>query len=438
MSRRSLLAVMCIGYFLVLLDVSALNVALPRLRAALETDSRTLSWVISGYAVPFASLLLFGGALGDRAGHRRIVLCGLVLFGLGSAGCALAPSIGALIATRAVQGIGAAALLPGTLAVINREFPPNERTRAIGIWAAVGGLALPAGPLVGGLVLTATSWRAVFWLNVPLVAFAVLAVARLAPRDQPDPTRRVDPAGATLAALALGLLAWAAATESPWIGLGALLALGGFLLAEARVRHPMVPLPMFADRGFSVANAAAFAMNFTAQGMLFLLTLFLQNTQHRSVLAAGLGAFPAFALLVLVPPFASRLIGRYGAPAVTVGGLVLAVAGLALLLPVGAGTPYLGLVPGLLVWGAGLGLITPAVVAGATGTVPPERAGLASGLNNTARQAGNAVGVPAFAAIGGFGGAAGIAALVCAAAAVSVAASRAGRSIGAPRAGCPG
>ncbi len=406
-SPRAVLTTMCVGYFLVLLDVSALNVALPQLRADLGAGSAGLAWVIAGYAVPFAALLLASGTTGDRIGHRRVVLCGLAVFGIGSLGCAVAPTVGVLIVARVVQGIGAALLLPGTLALIARTYRDEARARAIGVWAAIGGLALPAGPLLGGALVAATGWRSVFWLNLPLVAAAMVAVVRAVPADHGDPQCRLDPVGSVLAAVLLGLVAYAAADGSLMAVVIAALALVALIAVERRQAQPMLPLDLFGRRDFLTSNVGAFAMNTTAQGMLFLQTLFLQTVQHRSPFQAGLAALPAFVLLVAIPPVASRLIGRWGSVPFVVSGFLAVAVGIGLYVTVRADSPYVALLPVLVLWGFGLGLLTPALVAGAIGAVPRERAGLASAVNNSARQAGNAVGVPAAAAIAGPAGASG-------------------------------
>jgi DHA2 family methylenomycin A resistance protein-like MFS transporter len=400
-----LFAAMCVGIFLVLLDVTALNVALPSIGQQLHAGSAELAWVVDGYAVPFATLLLVGGTVGDLTGHRRMVLVGLVVFGVGSLGCALAPAAAVLVAARAVQGVGAALLLPGTLAVITRAYPgAGERARAIGIWAAVGALAAPAGQLVGGLLVQITGWPAVFWLNVPLVAAAVLATVLVVPADRGDRGRRADPAGTLLAVVTLGAFVYAAAEKSlPAVPLG-VAGLVAFVLVERRVADPMVPLELFGRRRFSLANLAAFAMNAATLGTLFILTQLLQGSQHRPAALAGLAAMPAFLLLALVGPVGGRLVGRYGSRRLIVAGAALAGLGIGLLALSGPRTPYLLMAPALVVWGLGLGLLTPSVVSGAVNAVPDNRAGLASAVSNTARQAGGAIGVAGCAAIAGTAG----------------------------------
>lgn len=372
---------MCVGYFLVLLDVSALNVALPSLPAS----EGLLPWVITAYAIPLAALLLAAGAIGDRFGHRRVVQTGLVGFGVGSVLCGVAPSGAALVGSRVVQGIGAALLLPGTLAVIARTYDGPARARAIAMWAAIGGAALPAGPLVGGVLVSALGWRAVFWLNVPVIAAALVLVPRVVPGDGGDPQQRIDLWGSAVVAVALG----AAATGHPVGGLVAAAAVVALIVKPMPSLHVLTaPIP-------AASVAAGFVMNAGSQGILFLVTLLLQVHDGHSPVVAGLMMFPAFAMLVVVPPACGRLLQRYGAVHVAMAGLAVVAAGLGWL---SLGAPLLG---PLLLWGIGLGILTPAVVSGALQGVPRERAGLASAASNAARQAGNALGVPFCSSIAG-------------------------------------
>jgi len=389
--RTPLLVTMCVGYFLVLLDVTVVNVALPQMGAHLGVGGAALSWAVTGYSVPFAALLLAAGTTGDRLGHRRIVLAGLAVFGLGSLGCAASPSLGVLVVARAVQGVGAALLLPGTLAEISRAFPePRERARAIGVWASIGGLALPAGPLLGGLLMAHASWRAVFWINVPIVLAAIVVAAVVLPRRAGDPTRRPD-----LPGTALGV-------EKSWAAFAAsLVALAAFLAVQRRSEHPVLPIRLFADRSFTRPNLGAVVMNSTCQGMLFVLSLLLQDVQGRTALQAGLAVLPVFLPLALLPPLSGRLVGRFGAARVAGVAFVLCAAGVSLLATAGAATRYLAMAPALLVWGVGLGLLTPAIVTAAVSAVPGEQSGLASAVNNTARQAGGSVGIAMLAALAG-------------------------------------
>ena len=401
---------MCVGYFLVLLDVTIVNVALPDIGRHLGGGVAGLQWVVDGYALALASLLLAVGTAGDLRGHKRVVLRGLVLFGAGSLACGLAPNIGFLVAARVFQGIGAALMLPGTLAIISRAFPErSQQARAIGIWAAIGSIALPVGPLLGGVLVQSFGWRSVFLLNVPLVAFATLAAVRTVEESLNEVRRRFDRAGTTLGA---GLLAVATFTViragergfDPLVGAGAALAVAlvaGFLRAERTSADPMLPLSLFRRRAFRAANAAAGVMNFATLGLLFLLTQYLQGIRHHSALAAGVALLPLAAPLSLLSPLTGHLTSRLGPKLPMLLGLVLLAAAGVTLLDVSPASGFGSLLPTLLLWGIGIGLLTPAVVAAAVASVEPERAGLASGVNNTARQTGGVFGVAIFGAIAG-------------------------------------
>jgi DHA2 family methylenomycin A resistance protein-like MFS transporter len=404
------LSVMCIAYFLVLLDVTIVNVALPQIGRGFGATISALQWVVDGYALALATLLLAGGTIGDRRGHRRVVLTGLVIFGVASAGCGAAPDIDALIGARVLQGIGAALALPGTLAIISQAFPERgEQARAIGIWAGVGSVALPAGPLLGGGLVSGIGWRAVFYLNVPIVAVAVLVAARVVHESRGARGRRLDRVGVILGALVLAPLTFAIiqvghhglrASVIASVTLAAV-ALAAFLVAERRSADPMLPLGLFHRPAFCAANAVAGAMNLGTLGLLFLLTLYLQTIQHRTPLDAGVALLPLFSPLAILAPLAGRLTARLGPRLPMAAGLIFAGLGVALLARLQIGSPYLDLLPAMLAWGIGLGLLTPAVVAAAVAAVDPDRAGLASGVNNTARQAGGAVGIATFGAIAG-------------------------------------
>jgi DHA2 family methylenomycin A resistance protein-like MFS transporter len=411
-SPWAVLVVMCVGYFLVLLDVTIVNVALPTIGSDVGAGVSGLQWVVDGYALALASLMLAGGTVGDLYGHKRIVLAGLVVFGAGSLGCGLAPGVAALVAARVVQGVGAALLLPGTLAIISRAFASGaEQAKAIGIWAGVGSLALPAGPLLGGALIDSVGWRAIFLVNVPLAAASFLAALVLV-RESVDPRgRRLDPAGSVLGTVTLLAVTFAAieggrsGAAAPAVVAAAVCAvalLGAFVRVERRLgEHALLPLGLFRRPQFALANAAAGTMNLGTLGTLFVLTLFLQAVQHRSALAAGIALVPLFAPLAVLAPLAGRVTSRIGPRVPVATGLALAAAGLALLDLADQRSGYATALPAFLLWGVGLGILTPAVVAAAIAAVPNERAGLASAINNTARQAGGAVGIAVAGAIAG-------------------------------------
>ena len=408
--RRLLLVVMCVGYFLVLLDVTVVNVAVPAIGDDLATGVSGMQWVVDGYAVTLAALLLAAGTVGDVTGHRPVVLLGLSVFGIASAVCAAAPTTGVLVGARVGQGLGAALLLPGTLAVISRAYPDaGEQARAIGVWAGVGSVALPAGPLLGGLLVDGAGWRWVFLVNVPIVLVAGLLSARLLPHDRAAAGRELDVAGTVLGAVTLAAATFAVielGRTGPDLAVllavvAAVVCAVGFVLAERRAAQPMLPLQLFGNRQFSTANAVAGSMNLCTLGLLFVLTLYLQHLQGRSALEAGVAVLPLFLPLVVLPPFVGAVISAVGPKLPAIAGLAVSAVGVALMTTWSADTPYLHLVPALLCWGVGMGILTPAVVAAAIGAVPSDRSGLASGINNTARQTGGAIGIAAYGALAG-------------------------------------
>ncbi|MBS1846053.1 MAG: MFS transporter [Actinobacteria bacterium] len=402
--RAPALAVASAGYFFVLLDVTIVNVALARIGSGLGGSRSELQWVVDAYALVLAAGMLGAGDLADRLGSRRLFLAGLVAFGGASAACAVAPSASALIAARAVQGMGAAAILPSSLAIVNQLFPdPAERPKAIGVWAGLGGSALVLGPVLGGLLVGPLGWRTIFWLNVPLVVAALAGGLLTLPEGARAKGARVDVAGQTLGTAALAALVFAL-IEGGKNGFGAIPALvgiamalasfTGFLAAERRAPRPLLDLGWFRRAEFTGANAGAGLMNLGTLGGLFALGLFLQETEGLSPLEAGLALVPLALPLAALTPFTGRLVGRVG-PRLPAG------VGLAL-----SGTGYLGAAlvgdsnidtpigwAFLLVAGAGMGVAVPGLVAGATEALGPDRAGIASAVNNTSRQVGGAIGV---------------------------------------------
>lgn len=369
---------LCGGYFLVLLDVTVVNVALPSIGAGLHASASGLAWVVDAYTIPLAALLLASGAIGDNLGHRRVVVTGFCGFGTASVVCALAPGMTALIAGRALQGVCAALMLPGTLAMLAESAPDDRaRARAVGLWAAVGGAALPAGPFLGGVLAEAAGWRAVFWLNVPVIVAALVTVGRPAPSGHHQ-ARGSRPAPS----------AHHQARED------------GVPLIERAARRPLLLVPASARRPLAAACVVAGLMNFCALGSLFLLTQVFQDAHGLSPLAAGLLLLPAMLPLPLLGPLAGRLTARIGPWRGSAVGLAVAAAGLAGI-AASVGRPvYAVLLGSLALWGAGLGILTPAIVTAAL-RATPAAPGTASGASNTARQAGGALGVAVFAALAG-------------------------------------
>jgi len=408
--RWPLILALCGGYFLVLLDVTVVNVALPQIGAELHAGSAGLAWTVDAYSVPLAALLLASGTIGDRIGHRTVVLIGMVCFGVASAACALAPTIGVLVAARAVQGVGAALMLPGTLALlVQAGSDESSRNRLVGVWAAIGGAAAPAGPVIGGILVQAAGWRAVFWLAVPVIAATLVPVIRLTTPDaEPQQESQVDWAGAALLVitLACAVTAIIQAPSSPsltWIlAAASATALVCFLVVERRTPSPLLPIPRSARRPLALASLVAGVMNLCALGGLFLLTQIFQDVHHLSPLMAGLFTLPAMLPLPLLGAPAGRLATRIGVWRTSALGAAIAAAGMtgiaATVANTGAG--YIALAAFLALWGTGLGVLTPAIVTAAV-KATPTTPGLASGTSNTARQTGGALGIATFAVIAG-------------------------------------
>lgn len=407
--RRLLLAVMCTGMFLVQLDVTVVNVALPAIRDGLGAGLAGQQWVVDGYSVVLASLLLTGGALGDRFGHGLLVVSGMALFGVASLACGLAPGAGVLVAARAVQGVGAAMLLPCTLAVITHAFPGRaEQARAIGVWSGISALALPAGPPLGGALVSALGWRSVFLVNVPITVLAVPAVLGLARGVRGEHVRRLDVPGSALVAVALAATVYAVieggsrGSELAWAALAAAVLSGvAFLGRERAAAEPLLPPALLRNRPFVSANLVAAAMNGVGVGTIFIATLYLQTVQHRSALLGGALLVPLFAPLAALAPVTGRITARWGPRPPVLAGLVVGGLGSAALCGLEPGSGYARFLPVLLGVGAGMGLITAAVISAAVGAVPAERAGLASGANNTARLAAGSLGVAIYGAVTG-------------------------------------
>ncbi len=402
------LAPACLGYFFVLLDVTVVNVALANMSSDLGTTRDGLQWVVDGYALVLASLMLSAGDIADLVGRRRVFGGGLVLFGTSSLICALAPSAGVLVAGRAIQGLGAAAILPTSLAIINHAFAESEeRTKAIGFWAALGSLALVAGPLAGGALVDSIDWRAIFWLNLPLTAIALGLTLGLVEESSDPGERSIDIRGQVFAVGALAGLVFflieggRLGRTSPGVLLAVAIAMIGgiaFLRTELARRDPMLELRYFRDRTFSAANADSALMNLGTLGALFAFSIYLQQEQGESPIQAGLHILPWTGTLAIFAIAGSRIAQRLG-PRLPAG-LGLGLTGVSFiavaLLPSQDGVAAL-VVLGLA--GVGLGVATPALVSAATAAVPAPRAGMAAAVNNTARQAGGAIGVALIGAI---------------------------------------
>ena len=403
------LGAMCFALFMIMLDNTVVNVALPSIQDDLDASLSGLEWTINAYTLSFAVLLITGGRLGDIFGRRRMFLFGVAVFALSSAAIGLAPSQAALGVGRAVQGVGAAFMMPATLSIITVTFPPTERGKAIGTWAGVSALALAIGPVVGGALTEYVSWRAIFFLNLPVAAGAV-AVTLFATRESRDETttHTIDWPG--IAALSVGLTALVLAlVEGNAWGLGspeivALLAtaaagLVAFTLLEPRVREPMVDFALFRSRTFLGANVIAFVISFAMLATFFFIALYMQNILGYSAVEAGVRFLPATLMIVLVAPIAGRLTDRVGPRPLIVTGLTLTAVGLFLQTRIDTDSGYGLLLPSFVILGVGIALVTSPMSTAAMNAVEAHKAGVASGILSMSRIVGATFGVAAIGAL---------------------------------------
>jgi len=402
------LALASLGLFMVALDTLVVTTALPVLRVDLGASLPDLEWTVNIYNLAFACLLLTGAALGDRFGRRRMFAIGLGVFTTASAAAALSPSVGALIAARAFQGAGAALVMPLTLTLISAAFPAEKRGAAIGLWGGIAGLAVAAGPVVGGAVVDGISWHWIFWLNVPIgLVLIPLSLARLSesfgPRPQLDLVG-LPLAGAGMLGLTWGLIrsstvGWTSAEVVLTLAAGAALV-AAFLAYERRARSPMLPLELFRHRGFSAANGVSFFMYAGLFGTLFLMAQFLQNALGYSPLQAGIRLLPWTATPMVIAPLAGGLADRFGNRPFMILGMVMQAVGLGwVALIASPHVGYLELGIALTIAGIGTSLCFPTVANSVMGSVPPQEAGPASGTNSSLRELGGVFGVAILAAI---------------------------------------
>ena len=390
-SGRWLLAVAVLGSGIAFLDPTVVNVALPDIGRDLHASTSTLQWILNGYSLTLASLILLGGSLGDRYGRRRIFVAGTGLFTIASLLCAVAPSAELLVVAGLVQGVGGALLTPGSLAMVESGFRPADRARAIGAWSGLGGVAGALGPLVGGVLVGAVSWRAVFLINLPLGIFIVVMAARHVPETR-DPMAggRLDFRGVILAAVGLGGTTYAL-IEAPAHGASlpvvvmataGVVALIAFVLAERHAGNPMMPLSMFSSRQFSAANAVTFVVFGAFSGVFFLLVAFVQISLGYSPLAAGAATLPITALMLVGSAPAGALAQRIGPRIPLTVGPLIAALGLILMAQIHPGDSYLtSVLPPVIVFGAGLTLVVAPVTATVMAAADERHSGIASGIN---------------------------------------------------------
>jgi DHA2 family methylenomycin A resistance protein-like MFS transporter len=405
-ARRWTLVAMSLGFAVVQLDISVVNVAIKSIGSALGGGVSALQWVVNAYTIGFAAFILTAGALGDRIGARRVFVAGFVLFMVASVVCGLAPDLGMLIGARAVQGVGAAVLVPSSLTLLNHAYTePGARAHAVGLWLAGASLALSGGPLIGGVLIAVLDWRAIFFINVPVALVGIYLTLRYATETTQSRDRGVDVGGQVLAVVTLTALV-AATIEGGSRGFGSTLVLAGFALAaaagglfvavEARGARPMLPLGLFSNRTFSVSAAIGLLINIAFYGLIFVFSLLFQREQGLTPLETGLALAPIMVAVTVSNLAAGRVNERFG-PRRTVGlAIVIVAMACAALLGVGASTSYLAMVVQLAALGAAAGSIIPVITSELLGSVERTRSGVAAGTLNTLRQTGSAIGVALF------------------------------------------
>ena len=397
------LAVLSGSLLVISLDNTILNVAIPSLVRDLNASTSQLQWIIDGYTLVFAGLLLTAGAMGDRFGRKGALQLGLFIFGLASMASGLAGTANQLIITRSLMGIGGALIMPSTLSLLTNIFhDPRERAKAIGVWAAVAGASGALGPVVGGLLLKWFSWHAVFFVNVPLIAILLLAGKMLLPKSRAEVAERLDPVGAVLSMVGLVLVLWAV-IESPTSGLtdptvvtvfgiGAVVV-AVFIVWELRIDHPMLDMHFFRNPRFTAANIAVTLVYFAMFGQMFVMNQYTQVVLGYSPLEAGLRMMPMSLVMICVAPMAPRLVYRIGTKVVVGGGLVISSIGVFIVSTVPTTDGYPHLLAGIIILAFGMGCVMAPATESIMGSLPREKAGVGSAMNDTTRQMGGALGV---------------------------------------------
>jgi EmrB/QacA subfamily drug resistance transporter len=408
-ARRWTLIAMILASGIVFLDGSVVNVALPAIDRNLGAGLTGLQWIVNGYTLTLSAFLILGGSLGDHYGRSRIMLLGLVGFGVASVACGLAPQTGGLIGARLVQGLAGALVVPGSLAILTAVYgDEEERGRVIGAWSGASGITTVLGPFLGGWLTDALFWRWIFFINVPFIAVAAWLIWRHVPETRdPHAPRRLDWPGALLTIAGLGGVAYGL-TEGPALGWRAPLVIGSlvggvaalivFVIVEARSAAPMLPLRLFRSRVFAGTNLATLGIYAALSGASFFLTIYLQNTLGYSALAAGASFFPLSLIVLALSSRFGQLAGRHGPRGFMAGGAFLAALALLLLVRVGPGVSYWTTIfPAILVLGLGLAMIVAPLTTAVMGAVPSDNAGIASAINNVASRV---AGLLAIAALG--------------------------------------
>ena len=405
------LAAMSLGYGVVQLDVTIVNTALNSIGTSLGGGVAELQWVVNSYTIAFAAFILTAGALGDRIGAKRIFMAGFAIFTAASLACALSPNAMVLVAARAIQGFGAAALVPNSLALLNHAYPDEKgRGRAVGIWAAGASVALISGPLIGGGLIALVGWRLIFLVNLPIGLAALWLSWRYVRDTAPSPQREVDLPGQIAAIVSLGCLAGAIIEggargwSNPFVVIG-FVAAGVlaflFVLQERRAAQPMLPLSLFANRRFALTSLVGLLVNVAFYGLIFVFSLYFQRVNGLSAFATGLAFLPMLGAVLPVNLVAARVAERIGALATIAVGAGLSALGCLALIGIEPGTGYLAIGPQLAVIGAGLGLLVPPLTSTLLGSVEKSRSGIAAGVLNSTRQTGSVLGVALFGSLAG-------------------------------------
>jgi MFS transporter, DHA2 family, methylenomycin A resistance protein len=399
------LSAMSLGFGVVQLDVTIVNTALNSIGASLGGGVSELQWVVSIYTITFAALILTAGALGDRLGAKRVFMAGFAVFTVASLACALAPTSTILIAARAAQGIGAAILVPNSLALLNHAYPnATERGRAVGLWAAGAAGALTAGPLVGGALIALVGWRSIFLVNLPIGLVGLWLTSRYA-ADTPRATRELDLRGQAAAIGALGTLAAALieAGRFGWSNSWVIAAFGAaviltalFLIQERRAHQPMMPLSLFTNRVFARTALIGLLVNIPFYGLIFVFSLYFQQINGLSPFMTGLAFVPMMGMVLPVDLLAPLLAERFGGPAIVAAGALVSAAGCLGLLGIAQGTSYWAMFVQLLAMSSGLALSVPPLTSALLGSVEKSRSGVAAGVLNSGRQTGSVLGVALF------------------------------------------
>jgi EmrB/QacA subfamily drug resistance transporter len=403
------LGAMCFALFMIMLDNTVVNVALPSIQNDLHASLSSLEWTVNAYTLTFAVLLVTGGRLGDILGRRRMFLFGVVVFALSSAAIGLAPDQAWLVAGRALQGVGAAFMMPATLSIITVAFPPEERGKAIGTWAGVSALALAIGPVVGGALTEYVTWRAIFFLNLPVAVGAVAVTLFAAEESRDESSRhRIDWPGIVAISTGLTALVLALIEGNAWgwgsariVSLFAVAAIGlvGFAIVERRVKEPMVDFTLFRSQTFLGTNVIAFIVSFAMLAMFFFTALYMQNILGYSAIEAGVRFLPSTLMIVLIAPLAGRLTDRIGPRPLLVTGLTLVTFALLLQTRIDVHTGYGLLLPAFILMGIGMALTMSPMSTAAMNAVAAQKAGVASGILSMSRMVGGTFGVAALGAL---------------------------------------